>query len=183
MLSYLSRCSALGVILAVTLPLCSCENAQHRFSKPYPAPGTVVNWPGVPFTEVRAFCYDYTQESSASFFISGRMHKGVMDSKGVKLTPAQTKRLLALITTSQPKGPRTPCYAPHHAFVFYDAKGKVAAWFEMCFGCNQQRSHPAGTPEYVDRKGLWELTAELGLPLGQGNKFYTEACSLGAPHH
>jgi hypothetical protein len=46
----------------------------------------------------------------------------------------------------------------------------------MCFGCNRQKSYPSGTPEYIDRQALWDLTAELGLPLGKGNAFYTEAC-------
>ena len=182
MLPALNRSLLAGALAAALLPLCSCENTQHRFAAAFPSPGTVVNWPGVSYAQVRAFCYDYTQETSPSFFVNGRMHKGVMDPKGVTLNAMQTRRLMKLITTSQPKGPRTPCYAPHHAYVFYDAKGKVVAWFEMCFGCNQQRSHPGGTPEYVDRAGLWQLTAELGLPVGSGNKFYSKACSLGAPH-
>ena len=171
--------SALCAALVAMLSLTSCENAFHRFASASPTPGTVVKWPGVAFSEVRAFCYDYTQESSPSFFINGRMHKGVMNPKGVKMNASQVNRLMPLITTSQPRGPRTPCYAPHHAFVFYDAQGKVVAWFEMCFGCNQQRAHPGGVPEYVDREALWQLTGELGLPLGKGNKFYTEACRSG----
>ena len=175
----MNRFFALPLIALALVSLSSCETTKHRFASASPAPGTVVNWPGVAYKEVRAYCYDYTAESSPSFFINGRMHKGVMDPKGVKLTDAQVKRLLPLLTTSQPRGARTPCYAPHHAFVFYDKAGKVAAYFEMCFGCNQQRSHPGGTPEYIDREALWKFTSELGLPLGKGNQFYTEACRAG----
>jgi hypothetical protein len=106
------------------------------------------------------------------------MHHGVLDPKGVKLDADQVQRLVKAITVSQPKSRRTPCYAPHHAFVFYDAQGNVVSWFEMCFGCNQQRSYPAGTPEYVDREALWQIAGELKLPLGKGNKFYTDACRV-----
>ena len=163
---------------AVALTLSSCEGYVHRFAGPSPAPGVKVNWPGVAYDEVRAYCYDYTAEHDETFYNlqTGHMHKGVMDPKGVKMNPAQVKRLMQSITVSQPKGDRTPCYAPHHAFIFF-AKGKPVAVFEMCFGCNRHRSYPSGAPEYINRKDLWDLTSELNLPLGVGNKFYTEACN------
>ena len=165
---------------ALALTLCSCEAYVHRFADASPAPGTTVNWPGVQFDEVRAYCYDYTAERSETFFDlqTGKMHSGVMDPKGIKMSPAQVKRLMQCITVSQPKGSRTPCYAPHHAYLFF-SKGKPVAVFEMCFGCNRQKSYPGGTPEYINRQALWDLTAELGLPLGVGNKFYTDACNAG----
>ena len=164
--------AALGVLI-----LSSCQSTSS------PAPGTRVNWPGVPFKEVRAYCYDYTAEGRSSFWAEGRMHKGVMDPKGVKLSPAQVKRLLADITVSQPKQPRTSCYKPHHAFMFFDAKGQVAAVFEMCFGCNQFVATPSGAPAYIDRTDLYRLTHELGLPLGTGNEFYAEVCRGGVNSH
>lgn len=170
---------AILCLIVVTLP--ACEHYARSFAGPSPAPGTKVNWPGVGFDEVRAYCYDYTAEHSATFLDlqSGRMHRGVMDPRGVKLSKPQVARLLDGITVSQPKGSRTACYAPHHAFVFL-SKGKPVAVFEMCFGCNRQRSYPGETPEYVNRASLYALTGELGLPLGVGNKFYTEACTKGS---
>lgn len=144
---------------------------------PKPAPGMQVQgWPGKPFAYVKAFCYDYTAEKERSFFVDGRMHTGVMDPNGVKLTPAQVVKLMNAITVSHGKQDRTPCYKPHHAFVFYDAKGQVVAVFEMCFGCNKFRETPDGLPEYVDTPALQLLVQELGLPFGVGNAFYTEAC-------
>ncbi|MCE9519793.1 MAG: hypothetical protein K8R87_09610 [Verrucomicrobia bacterium] len=160
--------AALGAML-----LSACQ------TPPSPAPGTRVNWPGVPFKEVRAYCYDYTAEARSSFWAQGRMHQGVMDPKGVKLSPAQVQRLLADITVSQPAATRTNCYKPHHAFMFFDAKGQVVAVFEMCFGCNQFVATPGGLPEYIDYKKLYQLTHDLGLPLGTGNEFYTQACRGG----
>jgi hypothetical protein len=164
----------------VAVSLSSCEHYMHRFAGPSPAPGTRVNWPGMKFDEVRAYCYDYTAEHTPTFLNlqTGHMHSGVMDPRGVKLSKTQIGRLMDGITISQPKGSRTACYAPHHAFVFFN-KGKPVAVFEMCFGCNRQVSYPSGTPEYVDRAGLYQLTGELGLPLGVGNKFYTTACTAG----
>jgi hypothetical protein len=167
----------LSAVCALILPACS--NHLAVFAPPSPAVGTKVSWPGVPFSEVRAYCYDYTAEESPSFFVNGRMHKGVMDPRGAKLSAEQTKKLLAAVTVSQPKQDRTPCYKPHHAFVFYDQGGKVAAVFEMCFGCNRWVETPGGAPEYIDKAALWALCQELGLPTGVGNKFYTDACNAG----
>ena len=167
----------LSAVCALALPACS--NHLAVFAQPSPAVGTKVSWPGVPFSEVRAYCYDYTAEESPSFFTNGRMHKGVMDPRGAKLSAEQRKKLLAAITVSQPKQDRTPCYKPHHAFVFYGANGKVVAVFEMCFGCNRWVETPDGAPEYIDKAALWGLCQELGLPTGVGNKFYTDACNAG----
>jgi hypothetical protein len=49
----------------------------------------------------------------------------------------------------------------------------------MCFGCNRFVATPGGAPEFIDKVALYQLTHDLGLPLGVGNKFYTEACRGG----
>lgn len=165
--------SALSVL---ALPSCVYYGVN---AKPVPAPGTEVKWPGGSFSEVRAYCYDYTAEDSPSFFVNGRMHKGVMDPEGVVLSADQARRLVKALTVSQGKQARTPCYKPHHAFVFYGAGGKVVAVFEMCFGCNKFVETPEGLPEYVDTGALYALCQELKLPLGNGNQFYTDACKAG----
>ena len=164
----------LSLAFAAVLP--SCAVYRGVGASPSPAVGTKVSWPNVAFTEVRGYCYDYTAESNSAFLHDGRMHAGVKDPKGVKLTPAQTRRLIEALTISQAKQTRTACYKPHHAFVFYDAKGKSAAVFEMCFGCNKFIATPGGVPEYINYDALYALCKELGLPLGEGNAFYTEAC-------
>lgn len=169
----------LPLVLPILVVSCGSISYFGVGAAPSPAPGTRVNWPGKPFTEVRAYCYDYTAEKEGSFFINGRMHKGVMDPAGVKLSASQVNRLLEALTVSQDKQARTPCYKPHHAFVFYGAKGEVVALFEMCFGCNKFVATPDGLPEYVDTGALYQLTGELGLPLGKGNAFYTEVCRRG----
>ncbi len=172
--------SALSAVIAPAMLLLASCAGNSRFSPDAsPAVGTRVNWPGVPFAEVRGYCYDYTAEFSRHFFVNGRMHKGVMDPKGVKLTKAQTKRLLDDIAVSQPKAYAGGCYKPHHAYVFYDAAGKSVGVFEMCFACNEYVATPDGLPRYINRTDLWQLTREIGLPVGTGNQFYTDACRAG----
>ena len=165
---------AFSLACLATLPSCIAYRGVGASASP--APGTHVSWPNVAFTEVRGYCYDYTAESDFSFLINGRMHQGVMNPKGAKLSPAQTKRLLEALTVSRPKQERTACYKPHHAFLFFNAKGQVVASFEMCFGCNKFTATPGGVPEYIGYSELYQLCKELGLPLGKGNKFYTDAC-------
>lgn len=160
----------LSSLVLAALP--ACQYHVRKFAGENPPAGTVVQWPQARFDSVRAFCYDYTAEKSRSFLNNGRMHVGVMDPKGVELSPSQVERLVAAITVSQPRSARTPCFAPHHAFVFY-SHGKPVAVFEMCFGCNQFQGHPGGLPEYIDTQVLWTLCKELNLPLGKGNEFYT----------
>jgi hypothetical protein len=165
------------VILTALLvfSLSSCANHFRKFAPAHPTPGTQTNWPGVRFSYVKAYCYDYTADRSPTFLEKGRMHAGVMDPNGLRLSDQQVQRLLRAATVSQPRALRTPCYAPHHAFVFFNAQGQSVAVLEMCFGCNSQVFYPAGGPEYVDRTALWNLTNELGLPLGKGDRFYREA--------
>lgn len=164
----------LHLVLTCLILLClpSCQYHVRKFAGENPPAGTVVQWPPAQYDEVRAFCYDYTAEKSRSFLNQGRMHAGVMDPRGIRLSAEQVKRLASAITVSQAKSARTPCYAPHHAFVF-SSQGKVVAVFEMCFGCNQFQGHPGGLPEYIDTQALWTLCKELNLPLGKGNEFYT----------
>lgn len=161
--------------------LASCANYKGVYAEPSPTPGKRVNWPGTPFKEVRAYCYDYTAESSPSFFVEGRMHKGVMDPRGVPLSDAQVRWLIDAVSVSQARQDRTACYKPHHAFVFYGESRRVVAVFEMCFGCNKFVATPSGVPEYVDYARLYSLAKALGLPLGRGNEFYREACLRGRP--
>ena len=166
----------LSLACAAVFP--SCVAYRGVGASPSPAVGTRVSWPNVQFSEVRGYCYDYTAEKDSSFLHDGRMHAGVKDPKGVKLTPAQTKRLIEALTVSHPKQLRTACSKPHHAFVFFDAKGKSVASFEMCFGCNKFIATPGGVPEYINYDALYALCRELKLPLGEGNAFYTEACRI-----
>jgi len=166
-----------SLALAIALATSSCSSYRSVWAPPSPPVGQRVDWPGTPFSEVRAFCYDHTAEPASSFFVDGRMHRGVADPAGVALSPSQVERLLTTLTTSHDRQERTPCYRPHHAFVFYSAAGQPVALFEMCFGCNRFVATPPGLPEYIGYDALYQLASELGLPLGKGDDFYRHACT------
>ena len=159
----------------VLVTFSNCQYHVRKFAAENPPAGTQSQWPPAQYDEVRAYCYDFQADISRSFLHHDRMHAGVMDPKGIKMSADQIDRLVKSVSISQPKSARTPCYAPHHAFVFY-SKGAPVAVFEMCFGCNQFKGYPgAGLPEYVNTPELYRICQELNLPLGTGNKFYADA--------
>ncbi len=160
----------LSLALAVGLSSCAGVATQTQPSSTSVGP---VSWPHKDFTNVKAFTYDCDADESRDFILpDGRFSKGILAPGGVSLSQEQTKRLMAAITIPQPKSQRTPCYVPHHAFVFYNAEGQPIAHLEICFTCNKFRAFPGGLPEYVDMKALYALVGELGIPLGSGKEYY-----------
>ena len=169
-----------GSITALLLASCASTRSQ-----PGPAYGSPpVSWPKQPYTTVRAFAYDCDADVSRDFVQpGGRLAKGVLNPPGAVLSPAQVQQLQTAITVPQPESMRTPCYAPHHAFVFYDASGKPVAHLEICFTCNKHRAFPAGLPAYIDMQTLAKIVHELGLPLGKGHDFYSDLYKQQHPQH
>ncbi len=155
-----------GTAFAATL-LFSCASA--------PVSGVPVAWPPASFTTVRAFVYDCDADRSVSFFQKdGSLHRGIINAPGALLTEAQVKRLLPALTTATARKHRTACYLPHHAFLFYDAAGRVVAHTEICFSCTIQRSSPAGLPEHINFQAVWDILREAGVPCGSGSQFYRD---------
>lgn len=155
-----------GACLAGAL-LSSCASA--------PVSGTPVAWPPVPFATVRAFVYDCDADRSVNFFQKdGSRHRGIINGPGVLLTESQVQRLMPALTTATVRKHRTACYLPHHAFLFYDAAGRVVAHTEICFTCTIQRSFPAGLPEHINFQAVWDLLREAGVPCGDGSQFYRD---------
>lgn len=147
--------------------LSSCASA--------PVSGIPVAWPPAKFSTVRAFVYDCDADDTKGFFQkNGAVAKGVINGPGALLSPAQVQRLLPALTTETPRKNHTACYLPHHAFVFYDAAGRVVAHAEICFNCTIQRSFPAGLPGHINFQAVWDLLRELGVPCGDGSQFYRD---------
>jgi len=168
----LSLCKLLGSTFALTL-LASCASTKSQPGPAYGSPPVV--WPKQPYTSVRAFAYHCDADVSRAFMQPGmRYAKGVLNAPGAELSPTQVRRLQTAITVPQTESMRTPCYAPHHAFVFYDAAGKPVAHLEICFMCNKHRAFPSGLPAYIDMQTLATIIKELGVPLGQGRDFYKD---------
>jgi hypothetical protein len=158
---------SLLIALVFTAVLTNCSS---------PAPvGSPVTWPKQSFSTVKAYAYHCDAEPGRDFIqTSGRYHIGILKPGPVELSPDQVQRLLAAITVPQAKSRRTPCYVPHHAFVFFDAKGRRVANLDICFTCNKFRAFPEGVVEYPDMHRLYALVQELGLPTGTGKYFYRD---------
>lgn len=128
--------------------------------------------------EVRAYVYDYTQEKKSHITIDGRLHKGVINKAGVKLSPNQLKRLIKAIAKQPlPKKilPLADCYWPHHGFVFFDETGQILAHAEVCLQCNRHRGYKILELSYYwDLKDIRKLIGELKLPIFEDDKKYTQ---------
>jgi len=164
---------ALGAAALATTLLSSCVSTK---SQPGPAAGSpAVTWPTMPYATVRAFAYDCDADVTRDFIQpGGRIAKGVLNPPGALLTRAQMQQLQKAITVPQEKSLRTPCYAPHHAFVFYDAAGNRVAHLEICFMCNKHRAYPAGLPAFIDMQTLADIIYENGVPYGKGRDYYSD---------
>lgn len=158
------RLTGAGLMGAV---LSSCASA--------PVSSVPVAWPPARFSTVRAFVYDCDADQSVGFFQKdGRVAKGVINGPGVVLSDAQVRRLMPALTTPAKRKNHSACFIPHHAFVFYDAAGRVVAHTEICFNCSAQKSYPAGLPDSINYQAVWDLLRELGVPCGDGSQFYKD---------
>ena len=126
--------------------------------------------------EVRAFVYDYTQNKrSVSLLKGGKLHPGVINDGGAKLSEAQVERLKGAIRSSEERVPGAFCYLPHHGFVFYDKEGKPMGHIELCFQCGNVASSPKGLPERQwDWDELRKLLGELKVPILKKDEEYTQ---------
>ncbi len=93
------------------------------------------SWPGVQFTEVRAYAWSDDKKSEAIILDGMTLKPGVINKDGALLTATQTRRLLSAITSKHPWHPVAACHVPHNAFVFYNADHRPVAFVELCFGC------------------------------------------------
>jgi hypothetical protein len=80
---------------------------------------------------------------------------------GATLSSAQADRLVAAIRNPDPevRGTHLRCgFEPHHAFVFYDAKGAPIADLLVCFTCGEWRARP-------EPKGIGQLMGKAGAEM------------------
>ena len=125
-----------------------------------------VPWPGVPFTEVRAYAWPDDKETQAVILPGMALKPGVLNKDGTPLTPDQIRRLCAAIAGQHPPHAVAACFIPHNAFVFYDANKKPAAYVEVCFTCLSSRAVPPPFSVWSDLIGLATIFDELKLPMG-----------------
>ncbi len=126
--------------------------------------------------EVRAYVYDYTQEQDNIMLLKdGKLHKGVINTKGANLNEEQIKRLLNALDSKADKRISARCYMPHHGFVFYDKQDKAIGHIELCFQCGNADSSPR---KLMKKRWDWgvlsKLLMELEVPIFNENPEYTK---------
>jgi hypothetical protein len=124
-------------------------------------------WPGVEFTEVRAYAWRGQLEVDHVILPGMTLAPGVLNRDGALLDAAQVKRLLSAVTGKHRQLPLAGCYLPHNAFVFYDREKNPVAFVEICFTCIGHRIEPKGAAASVDLVALATLFTERLLPLGR----------------
>ena len=125
--------------------------------------------------EVRAYVYDYKQEpKNMSLLKDGRLHTGIINTGGSKLSDDQIKRLKKALVSSEPRQAGALCYMPHHGFIFFDSRGKAMGHIELCFQCGNVDYSPRGLP---DREWNWKemklILEELKIPVLKKDEQYT----------
>lgn len=124
-------------------------------------------WPGVAFTEVRAYAWPNDETTQAVILPDMSLKPGVINKEGALLTPEQVKKLVAAVTGKHPDYSVAACHIPHNAFVFYDAEKKPVAFVEVCFHCRGVRMAPAGSSPKKDLVSMASIFAEHKLPMGK----------------
>jgi len=112
-------------------------------------------FPEAPFAEVRAYAYRFADRRLALCHPKERcpdepvMSDGTLSPEvvhpGVRLSADQVRRLLALVEhpDEHMRGIVQRCgFDPHHAFVFYDARGVPVAEIMVCFTCGEWMARP-----------------------------------------
>jgi hypothetical protein len=108
-----------------------------------------------PFAEVRAYAYRFHNDRlglchparacpDEPVMPDGTLSPEVI-SPGVRLSEDQVRRLLSLVEHADEhvRGMSLRCgFDPHHAFVFYDARGVPVAEIMVCFTCGEWEALP-----------------------------------------
>jgi len=95
-------------------------------------------WPGVEFTEARAFAWPAESEPKRLVQQDKSLLPGMANKDGAPLSSEQLKRLSAAVTGTHPEYGLMRCYTPRHAIVFYDKDKKVVAFLELCLDCQSR---------------------------------------------
>jgi hypothetical protein len=128
-----------------------------------PIASVAAEWPGVSYSEVRAYTYNKRGTVDAPIISHGGLSPSVINESGVALTAPQARHLVRAVNHPNPINSAELCFQPHHAFVFYDRHQRPVAWLEFSQVCNTVRSFPEHAGP-IDLLVLGELIRELRLP-------------------
>lgn len=119
-------------------------------------------WPGVKYTEIRAYAWPKSVETDKVINQGVKLHRDVSNPDGARLSVDQEARLLAAIGSEHTPHRVAACYNPHHLFVFYDGE-KPVAYYEVCFSCGGFEFSPQGAAKWNDMVALATIFDELKL--------------------
>lgn len=125
------------------------------------------SWPGVEFSEVRAFAWPDDKTTEAVILKGMSLKERAINPEGAALTPVQTKALIKAVTGKHPDYPVAMCHIPHNAIVFYDKAKNPVAFVEICFGCSTHRIEPKGAARNIDLLAVAAIFDAHKLPMGQ----------------
>ena len=134
-------------------------------------PGRAGDWPGVPYTEIRAYAWPLEQNEEAVILPGLELRTNTLKNSGALLSADQAARLLTAQERRAASRPQAACYVPHNAFVFYDAGHKPVAFLEICFDCLGTRLFPADAKSDPNFIALAKIFSELKLPFGRFKSF------------
>ncbi len=127
-------------------------------------------FPGFEYSHVKAYNFNTKggiQECLMPLNEDGSLCSSVK-GRGKRLSKTQAKTLFAILNNpTSYKRPRARCFTPHHAFVFFNRKGKAVGQISLCFECDRLFVEPA-RPESRSlappgMKKLRSLCRNLGL--------------------
>ena len=153
----LSILAGLACLLAL-LPSCGLSQAKNLAK---------LEWPMEGVAEVRAYRTNWADEFGRELILTekGELNVNRIPQKGVALNAKQMAKLNQVITGKHPEQPSASCFNPHHAFVFFDAEGKILGRIDICFKCGNYNSSHRGFSSSLDFQGLRELFGELDIPI------------------
>ena len=129
-----------------------------------------IDWPGVPYSEVRGYFYNLDGAPGAPILQNGHLHETVVDTNGARLTQQQIEQLLDAVARPQPPDPVASCYMPRHAFIFYDSSQTCRFRRDLLRLFDYQTS--PSLPHRINLSALERLCRDVGLPVLARGKDY-----------
>lgn len=96
--------------------------------------------------------------------INGHLNPSHGPESGVELSPSQVAAFVRASATDDHPGDHARCFFPHHALIFFDAKGTILGHYTICFMCRGFRCSVGRFVREPDYDALSKLVAELKLP-------------------
>lgn len=110
---------------------------------------------------------NWDDEQSMDDFVGekGKLNATRLSKDGVRLNREQVDRLRLAVTGKHPLHPVAACFYPHHAFAFYDAKGRMIGHISICFLCLNYGGEPKEFADRWDLGAIAKIVEDLGMPL------------------